>query len=359
MSVHALLSPAFLTHFQHMFHAFTSNASSIAFPTAGSATPAGTRLMPASLLEDLMLMLSSPLMQRSLLAALLVGLCAPIVGTYLVHRRLAMLGDGIGHISLTGVALGWLAGTAANVSPHDQWAIPGALLVSLAGAIIIELVRQSGRTSADVALAMLFYGGIAGGVLLIGLAGGTSAQLNSYLFGSLSTVSWGDISAISALAALIVLIGIGLLPALYSVTNDEEFARSTGLPVRTLSCVIAVLSALTVVVSMRIVGSLLVSALMVVPVAIAQLYARSFRHTMALAMLISILLCVVGLIVTYFVDLSPGATIVAGAICFYALGYGVRSIGEALRRSRKKNVLRSPTEHPELREEEAPAVSSS
>ena len=179
-------------------------------------------------------MLASPLMQRSLLAALLVGLCAPIVGTYLVHRRLAMLGDGIGHISLTGVALGWLAGTAANVTPHDQWAIPGALVVSLLGAITIELVRQSGRTSSDVALAMLFYGGIAGGVLLIGLANGTSSQLNAYLFGSISTVSSSDVWSICLLALVIVVIGIGLLPALYSVTNDEEFARSTGLPVRFL-----------------------------------------------------------------------------------------------------------------------------
>ena len=169
-------------------------------------------------------MLASPLMQRSLLAALLVGLCAPIVGTYLVHRRLAMLGDGIGHISLTGVALGWLAGTAANVTPHDQWAIPGALVVSLLGAITIELVRQSGRTSSDVALAMLFYGGIAGGVLLIGLANGTSSQLNAYLFGSISTVSSSDVWSICLLALVIVAIGIGLLPALYSVTNDEEFA---------------------------------------------------------------------------------------------------------------------------------------
>ena len=124
-------------------------------------------------------LLSSPMMQRSLLAALIVGLTAPIIGTYLVHRRLAMLGDGIGHISLTGVALGWLVGTFANVSPADSWAIPGAVIISLLGALTIELVRQSGRTSGDTALAMLFYGGIAGGVLLIGLAGGTSAQLNS------------------------------------------------------------------------------------------------------------------------------------------------------------------------------------
>ena len=193
-------------------------------------------------------LLSSPMMQRSLLAALIVGLTAPIIGTYLVHRRLAMLGDGIGHISLTGVALGWLVGTFANVSPADSWAIPGAVIISLLGALTIELVRQSGRTSGDTALAMLFYGGIAGGVLLIGLAGGTSAQLNSYLFGSISTVRWSDITLITILGIGIVVLGVGLAPALFSVTNDEDFARSTGLPVRALSLLIAILSALTVAV---------------------------------------------------------------------------------------------------------------
>ena len=145
------------------------------------------------------------------------------------------------------------------------------MIISLLGAIMIELVRQSGRTSGDTALAMLFYGGIAGGVLLIGLAGGTSAQLNSYLFGSISTVRWSDISLITILGLAIIVLGVGLAPALFSVTNDEDFARSTGLPVRTLSLLIAILSALTVAVAMRVVGSLLVSALMVIPVAIAQL----------------------------------------------------------------------------------------
>ena len=257
------------------------------------------------MIDALTTLLSSPMMQRSLLAALIVGLTAPIIGTYLVHRRLAMLGDGIGHISLTGVALGWLAGAFANVSPADSWAIPGAVIISLLGAIAIELVRQSGRTSGDTALAMLFYGGIAGGVLLIGLAGGTSAQLNSYLFGSISTVRWSDITLITILGAAIVILGVGLAPALFSVTNDEDFARSTGLPVRTLSLLIAILSALTVAVAMRVVGSLLVSALMVIPVAIAQLGARSFRSTMGIAMVLGVLICICGLSLTYFVDLSP------------------------------------------------------
>lgn len=286
--------------------------------------------------EHFMLLLSSPLMQRSLLIALLVGLSAPIVGTYLVHRRLAMLGDGIGHIALTGVALGWLAGTAANAASADQYAIPGALLVSLLGAVSIEVVRSSGRTSADVALAMLFYGGIAGGVLLIGLAGGTSAQLTSYLFGSISTVTWSDITITSVLAVAILAVGVGLAPALYSVSNDEEFARSTGLPVRALSMLIAVMSALTVAVSMRVVGALLVSAVMVIPVAIAQLWAKSFMSTMMYSATIGAMVCLSGLIITYFVDLSPGAMIVMLAIGLYALSFTGRTLVDRQRRIQRQ-----------------------
>lgn len=292
------------------------------------------------LIDAIVSMVHSPLMQRSLLAALLVGMAAPVVGTYLVHRRLAMLGDGIGHVSLTGVALGWLAGSVANITPKDAWALPGALLISLLGALAIELVRQSGRTSADVALALLFYGGIAGGVLLIGIAGGTSAQLNSYLFGSIATVSWNDIWLIAILALTILIIGVGIAPALFSVTHDEEFARSTGLPVKTLSILIAILSALTVAVAMRVVGSLLVSALMIIPVAIAQLGAKSFTSTMRLATGIGAFLCLSGLSLTYFIDLSPGATIVVLAIGFYALIFLIRHLIDSRRRHTRMQNLR-------------------
>ncbi|QWW19018.1 metal ABC transporter permease [Schaalia sp. 19OD2882] len=299
------------------------------------------------LFDQFLAVMSTPLFQRSLLAALLVGLCAPVVGTYLVHRRMAMLGDGVGHVSLTGVALGWLAGSFAGVATPAEWAVPGALVVSLVGAVAIEWVRESGRASGDVALAMMFYGGIAGGVVLIGAAGGTSAQLNSYLFGSISTVSWADVATMGALAAVILGIGVLLAPALHSVTNDEEFARSTGLPVRGLSFLIAILSALTVVVAMRTVGSLLVSALMIVPVAIAQLWARSFRSTMAWAMGLGVVLCGTGLTVTAFVDLSPGATIVVGAIGLYAVGFAIRSGVVKARKSVQMRSLSVPVDHPE------------
>lgn len=276
-------------------------------------------------------LLSSPLFVRSLIAALLVGLSAPIVGTYLVHRRLAMLGDGIGHVALTGVALGWVVGSAANLVPVDQLAVPGALVASIAAAVAIELVRRSGRTSADVVLAVLFYGGIAAGVVLIGLAGGTSTQLNSYLFGSLATVSWGDLAVIGAMAVVILVFGVGLSSALFSVTSDEDFAKASGLPVQGLSMLIAVLSAVTVAVSMRVVGALLVSALMIVPVATAGLFARSFRSTMAAGVVLGGVLCVAGLWITFFINVSPGALIVVLAVGLYAAAFAARSIADRMR----------------------------
>lgn len=288
--------------------------------------------------DALVAMLSSPLMQRGLMVAVLVGISAPVMGTYLVQRRLALLGDGIGHVALTGVAMGWLAGSAAGLTPHDLLAIPGAVIAAVIGAVLIEIVREKGRTSGDVALALLFYGGIAGGVLLIGLAGGTSANLTGYLFGSISTVTVLDVWLTAGLALVILGIGLGLRPALFALCHDEEFARSTGLPTRMLNITVAVLAALTVSVSMRVVGVLLVSALMIVPVAVAQLSARSFRATMTTAMIIGATVCVTGLSITYFHRLSPGATIVVLAIGLYALVAVVRPLVRRPARARDPHL---------------------
>ena len=272
----------------------------------------------------LLAMVTDPLMQRALLAAVLVGLSAPVIGTYLVQRRLSLLGDGIGHVALTGVALGWLIGSLTGLVPRDTLAVPGAVIASIIGAVVIELVRERGRTSGDVALAMMFYGGIAGGVLVIGLAGGTNANLMGYLFGSISTVSTADLVLTVALCAVIFAVGLGLRTALFAVSHDEEFARASGLPVRFLNFAIAVVAALTVTVAMRVVGLLLVSALMIVPVAVAQLVSGSFRRTMAVAMAIGVLAAVVGLSITWFHDAAPGATIVLLTIAAYALVAMVR-----------------------------------
>ncbi|MDO5673044.1 MAG: metal ABC transporter permease [Actinomycetaceae bacterium] len=264
-------------------------------------------------------MLGSPFMLRALSVAVLVGVCAPVIGTYLVQRRLALLGDGIGHVALTGVALGWLVGATVNMSDKAILAVPGAVIMSIVGAVAIEIVRERGQTSGDVALALLFYGGIAGGVLLIGVAGGTTTNLNGYLFGSIASVSSFDVWLTAGLALVILTIGLGLRPALFSLCHDEEFAKASGLPVRALTILIAVVSALTVSTSMRVVGVLLVSALMIVPVAITQLLSVSFRSTMGWSMALGALLCVGGLVISYLYPVSSGATIVVLAVGLYML----------------------------------------
>ncbi|MFD7895712.1 metal ABC transporter permease [Streptomyces sp. NPDC059743] len=250
--------------------------------------------------------LQTAFMQRALIAAVLVGITAPAVGIYLVQRRQALMGDGIGHVAMTGVGLGFLL----SLSP--VWI---ATLVSVAGAITMELIRAYGRTRGDIALAMLFYGGMAGGVLLINLApNGSNANLSSYLFGSLSTVSPSDVTAISLLAAFVVLVTVGLRRQLFAVSQDEEFARVTGLPVRALNLLIAVTAAVTVTVAMRVVGLLLVSALMVVPVAAAQQITRSFAVTFVLSVVIGTAVTLAGTVTSYYQDVPPGATIVLLAI---------------------------------------------
>ncbi|MGW5650031.1 metal ABC transporter permease [Streptomyces humi] len=251
-------------------------------------------------------------MQRALLAAVLVGITAPAVGIYLVQRRQALMGDGIGHVAMTGVGLGFLLSTS------PVWM---ATAVSVLGAILMELIRWYGRTRGDIALAMLFYGGMAGGVMLINLApGGSNANLMSYLFGSLSTVSESDVTAICVLAAFVLVVTLGLRRQLFAVSQDEEFARVTGLPVRALNLLTAVTAAVTVTVAMRVVGLLLVSALMVVPVAAAQQLSRSFAATFAIAVAIGVTVSIGGTITSYYQYVPPGATIVLLTIAaFFAL----------------------------------------
>ncbi|MEV0599711.1 iron chelate uptake ABC transporter family permease subunit [Streptomyces sp. NPDC050315] len=250
-------------------------------------------------------------MQRALIAAALVGITAPAVGIYLVQRRQAIMGDGIGHVALTGVALGVLL----NTSP--VWM---AVLVATIGAVVMELVRSYGKTRGDIALAMLFYGGMAGGVMIINLApGGSTANLTSYLFGSITSVSPEDVTVTAILAAFVLVITFGLRRQLFAICQDEEFARVTGLPVRVLNLLLAVTAAVTVTVAMRAVGLLLVSALLVVPVAAAQQATRGFAATLAIAVAIGVIVTLSGTAVSFYVDVPPGASIVLLAIAVFAV----------------------------------------
>jgi zinc transport system permease protein len=262
-------------------------------------------------------------MLRALAASVAVGLSAPALGTYLVQRRLSLIGDGLGHVALTGVGVGLLL----NRSP-----VIWAVIVAALGAIAVELIRERGRTSGDIALAILFYGGLAGGVVLIGLANG-SASLTSYLFGSPLATTPQDLIVVWILAVVVLGVSLLLRPWLFAVCQDEEYARVAGLPVRALNLTVAVTAAVTVTVGMRSVGLLLVSALMVVPVATTQQLARGFRTTQHAAMALGALAAVVGIWLSAELDTAPGATIVLTAIAgFLGVSVGVAAWRAAVRR---------------------------
>lgn len=265
-------------------------------------------------------------MQLALAAGLVVGVAAPLIGVFLVQRRLTLMGDGVGHVAFAGVAAGSLLGV---------WPVWTALAAAVVGAVAIELLRGRRLANGDLALGIFFYGGIAGGVVLAGAGGSLNANLFSYLFGSILTVDGSDV-------ALVVLLGVAVLAtvaltgsALFAIAVDEEWARVAGLPVGALNMLLSVLVAVTIVAAMRVVGILLVSALMVVPVAAAQQVAGSHRGILRTASAIGVLSAVVGLAVARAWGLAPGGTIVLVAVALFAVlslvvaaagGRGMRSV---------------------------------
>ncbi|WP_374969735.1 iron chelate uptake ABC transporter family permease subunit [Terrabacter sp. BE26] len=256
-------------------------------------------------------MLSVDFMQRALIAALLVGTVAPMVGIFLVQRRLSLIGDGMGHVALAGVAVGLVTGATPVLT---------ALVAAVLAAVVIELLRTKGRTNGDVALAVIFYGGIAAGVVMISKsAEGTPGNLMKYLFGSILTTQRGDLYVFAGLALVVAVTTWALRPRLFAVANDEEYARAVGLPVLPLNIVLAVLTATTVVVAMRVVGLLLISALMIVPNAASQLVARSFSGGLRWAIALGLVSSVGGVALSYPLNTPSGGTIVLLAVALFVV----------------------------------------
>ena len=249
-------------------------------------------------------------MRLALGAGAVVGVLAPAVGFFLVQRGQSLVGDGIGHVAFAGVA----AGILLDVSP-----VLTALVAAVLGGVAIELLRSRGGAAGDQALALVFYTGIALGVVLVSLAGALDVDLFQYLFGSILTVTGGDLALIAALGG----VGVALVAVLYrplaAVSVDEEGARVAGVPIGGLNIALATLAAVTVALSMRVVGILLVAALMVLPVSAATRVAWSMRSAFLLSLAIGLASALVGLIMSYYADLPPGGTIVLVAAVAFAL----------------------------------------
>lgn len=281
--------------------------------------------------------LSYDFMRNALLAALLVGAVAPMVGIFLVQRRLSLIGDGLGHVALAGVAVGVLT---------DNLPIITALIAAVLAGVAVEVIRARGRTSGDIALAVMFYGGIAAGVVIINKVDGSqSSNLTGYLFGAITTTSTGDLIVFGVLSAVIIGITLVLRQRLFAAAGDEEFARASGLPVMALNITLSVLTAVTVVVSMRVVGLLLISALMIVPNAAAQEVARSFRSATVWAVGFGVLSSVGGVVTSFYVDTAAGGTIVLLAIAIFLVVSGAATLVAAATAHRHRVAERHPHEH--------------
>ena len=265
-------------------------------------------------------------MQRALVAAALIGIIAPLIGIFLVQRRLALLGDGMGHVALTGVGLAFLTGLAP---------VPTALVVAALGALVLELVRARSRTAGDLALALVFYGGIAGGVMLTSLASGkASTALNQYLFGSLSTVATEDIAWLVGAGVLVVAVLAFFGREMFAMTLDPDVAHVQGIRTTRLGILLTVLAAVTVVIGMRTVGLLLVSAIMIVPVAAAQQLTGSFRSTAIAAVFVGLCCSVAGLSTSFVLDVPPGPTIVLLSLAVFLVA---AVVAYPLRRRRQRH----------------------
>ncbi len=246
-------------------------------------------------------MFESEFMRLAFATGAIVGVLAPAVGFFLVQRRLSLVGDGIGHMAFAGVAAGYLLG----ISP-----VLTALVAAVAAAVTIEWLRARRRTAGDQALALVFYTGIAAGVVIVSAAGALDVDLFAFLFGSILTVTEGDLVLVAALGGLGLLSIAVLYRALTAVVLDEEGARVAGVPVAWLNIFVAVLAAVTVALSMRVVGILLVAALMVLPVIAATRIAWSMASTVLLSVALGLASVLGGLTVAYYADLPPGGTIV-------------------------------------------------
>ena len=249
-------------------------------------------------------------MQRALVGGVMIGLLTAVIGVYVVLRGMSFIGAGVAHASFGGVALGFLLG----IDP--LWA---AVAFCLAVAWGIGAVTRRGGIKEDTAVGIFFASTMAFGVLLIGLMQGYNVDLFSYLFGSILAVTPADLHMVLGVGVLVLLTVALLYKEFLFITFDPETARVNGVPEPALYYLLLALIALTIVVSIKVVGIVLVSALLVTPAAAAYQLSRSFGKMMALSAFFGVLSVVVGLVASFFLNTASGATVVLTATTIFGL----------------------------------------
>ena len=266
-------------------------------------------------------------MQRALITGLAVAVTCSVIGLFLVLRRQSLFGDAISHVAFGGIAIGLF------INLYPIWT---AFIVSIFGALGITKLRESTKIPPDSAIAVLLTSGLAVGVVLIGLAGGFTLDLYSFLFGSILLVSPQDTLTILVLSAAVLSIISVIYRKLLYVTFDEEQAKVSGIQVTNLNYLFIVLASITVITSIRLVGVLLISSLVVIPNITAIMFGKGFKKTLLISFLIAVYSVLGGIIISYYLNLAPGGTIVLMSIAtFFATLIAKHSIIAIKRRGVK------------------------
>ncbi|WP_267640391.1 metal ABC transporter permease [Haloarchaeobius amylolyticus] len=294
-------------------------------PTLSTLSLPTTALFQPTFLGFFAEMLGYPFMQRAFIAGVCIAVVAPLVGSFLVHRQLSMIGDTLAHTAFAGVAVGLFLGETVGlgVSPYLT-----ALVVAVLAALLVQLLSEHTEVYNDVSMAIVLTGGFALGTVLISLtSGGIAVGISQYLFGSLSTLTRPDVERLVVLSAVVALVVALAYRQLLYVTFDEAAAHTAGMRVDWLNRLLVVLTALVVVGAMQMMGVILVAALLVVPVATAMQIAGSFRQSLLVAIVAAQVAVLSGTTLSYTYGIAAGGTIVLVAIGGYLLAAAVGGLG--------------------------------
>ena len=257
---------------------------------------------------NLLEMFSWPFMQRALIAGVLVSLCAALLGVSLVLKRYSMIGDGLSHVSFGALAIA----VALGVTPL-YFSIP---VVILAAFFLLRAADNPHRNN-DAAIAAMSAASLAIGILVISRTSGMTTDVDSYMFGSVLAMSWGDVALSAALCAAVLALFVLFYHRIFAITFDENFSRATGLRVGRYNTLLAILTALTIVLGMRMMGAMLISSLIIFPALTAMRLFRSFRGVILSAAVTSVVCFCAGLTISFVYSTPVGATVVAATLALF------------------------------------------
>ena len=266
-------------------------------------------------------------MRNALLASLLASVACGVIGAYVVSKRIVFISGGIAHASFGGIGLGYLAG----ISP-----VLGATLFSLLSAVSMGLITRRSRLPEDTAIGILWAMGMALGIIFIGLTPGYAPDLFSYLFGNILTVPASDLFLMLGLDAFIITVVFLLFKEFLAISFDEEYSLVSGIPVEVLYITMLCLIALTIVVLIRVVGIILVIALLTIPASLARQFTHHMGWMMLLAVVFSIIFTFTGLWLSYILDLASGATIILTSGLTFTLVASIKKLYASRRLSAQK-----------------------